>query len=255
MSTGRDVRVPDTSPEVPGVTDDAAAVADGTAVGAEGADGAGEAAGTLVETAGDEVAVVPNMGLGETRYGVTCTGAPIGPEHWLVDSATCGDRVMGLPSSVLVAGRTRNSGSIAVDMCIFLDAIIEGASRMCAIDGIVESSGIPAWAVRRLFGTFPVLQEVYNNAMDELVLTIEAAAYKAAVGMETRHTRRVRKIREGSDGESQKEETEETLDKYIPPDPALSKLILTSRMRGRYRDDGPGTQAVQINIVGPEANL
>lgn len=201
------------------------------------------------------VEIVPAMKEGESRFGVTCAGAPIGTTHWLADSAACGDRVMALPSAVLVAGRTKAAGNIAVNMSLFLDAVIEGAARMCAIEGIVESAAIPAWAVRRLFATFPVLREVYEEAMDQLVLTIEAAAYKAAAGMKTQHVRNVRKRRVGVDGEESTEETTETLDKFIPPDPALSKLILTSRMRSRYKDEDSNTQAVQINIIGPEANL
>ena len=51
------------------------------------------------------------------------------------------------------------------------------------------------------------------------------------------------------------DESEETSEKYFPPDAALSKTILTSRMRGRYKDEGGLKQAIQINISGAEANL
>jgi hypothetical protein len=44
------------------------------------------------------------MAIGEMKFGITCTGEPIGRSHWLADSAVCGDLVMALPSSVLIAG-------------------------------------------------------------------------------------------------------------------------------------------------------
>lgn len=209
----------------------------------------------LVETFGGVVGTVPMMKEGETRFGVTCTDGPIGSSHWLADSSVCGDLVMALPASVLVLGRTKSAGSIAVDMKIFLDAIVESAAKLCGLDGISEASAMPRWAVARLFGTFPVLRQVYDDAMDQAVMAVEAAAYKAAIGMQAQHVRRVRKSKTDPDGGEAVEETVETLDKTLAPDPALSKLILTSRMRGRYKDEGAGTQAVQINVIGPEANL
>ena len=45
------------------------------------------------------------------------------------------------------------------------------------------------------------------------------------------------------------------IDADLPPDPTLSKTILTSRMKGRYKDEARSNQAVIINISGPEANL
>lgn len=211
----------------------------------------GEATGEAIEVP----EIVPMLREGETRFGVTAAGGPLGSGHWLADSSVCGDQVMALPVAVLVAGRTKASGSKAVDMCMFLDAIIEGAARLCGTDGIVESASLPAWVVARLFGTFPVLRQVYDDAMDQMLMTVEAAAYKAAIGGTARHVRKLRKKKTDSDGVETLEESEETLDKVVPPDPALSKLILTSRMKERYRDDEKHTQAVQINVIGPEANL
>lgn len=63
-----------------------------------------------------------------------------------------------------------------------------------------------------------------------------------------------RKRRETPDG-VYVDEAEESSDKYFPPDAALSKTILTSRMRSRYKDEGGLKQAIQINISGAEANL
>ena len=87
----------------------------------------------LPKKADECVKVLPapafSMAVGEVRFGVTCTGEPIGRRHYLADSATCGDMVMALPSSVLIAGRTKEAGGVAVDMCMFLDAVIEGVAK------------------------------------------------------------------------------------------------------------------------------
>ena len=206
---------------------------------------------------------------GEVRFGVTCTGEPVGASHWLADSAVCGDMVMALPSSVLIAGRSKESGGVAVDMSLFLDAIIEGAAKLEGLDGVAAAATLPKWAVSRLFGTFGVLIDVYHEAVDQAVLTVEAAAMKAAIGINVINKRTMKKTKIGAPGiliaangktvetpgEKTEEVSEETLDKYIPPDPALSKLILTSRMKGRYKDEGGMKQAIQINISGAEARL
>ena len=73
----------------------------------------------------EEVTVPPqgSMSLGEMRFGITCTGEPIGTSHWLSDSSVCGDMVMALPSSVMIAGRSKEAGGVAVDMNMFLDSI------------------------------------------------------------------------------------------------------------------------------------
>ena len=215
--------------------------------------------GVVTEKA-DAVAKIPSaapfsMAVGEVRFGITCTGEPIGRSHYLADSLTCGDIVMALPSSVLIAGRTKESGGVAVDMGMFLDAVIEGTAKFKAYDGIAEAASLPVWAVCRLFGTFPVLQAVYDEAMDQAVLMVEAASMKAAIGMHMKNQRSFTKTKVGTDGFKTVDTAEETIDKYIPPDPTLSKLILTSRMRGRYKDDGGMKQAIQINISNAEANL
>lgn len=196
------------------------------------------------------------MEVGSTRFGITATGAPLGAAHWLADSSLCGEQVMALPSSLLVLGRTPTAGSVAVDTGTFLDAIIEGASRMCGLDGIVEAAGIPKWAVTRLMGSFPAFMAVYHEAMDQAVLTVEAAAYKAAIGFTAHHKRRHVKSKQDEKGkEVERTVSEETLEKTIAPDPSLSRLILSSRMKERYKDDEGVKQAVQINIIGPEADL
>ena len=194
------------------------------------------------------------MAVGDIRFGVTCTGEPLGRTHYLADSSTCGDMVMALPSSVLVAARTVVGGGVAVDMAMFLDAVIEGVSRFRAYAGIAEVASLPVWAVSRLFGTFPVLQAVYNEAMDQAVLLVEAANMRAACGVRITNTRKVTKSKDTPEGHTS-ESTTETLEKDVLPDPTLSKLILTSRMKGRYKDEGGVRQAVQINIVGAEAAL
>lgn len=191
------------------------------------------------------------MRIGERRFGITCTGNPIGDTHWLADSSTCGDLVMCLPSSVLIAGRTKEAGGVGVDMYVFLDAVIEGAGSLCGIPGIVEASTLPAWAVSRLMGTFPALMGVYHEAIDLGLLTTEAAIIKAASGMKITNVRKMKKSRYGKPFE----ESEETLEKEIMPDPALSKFVLSSRMAARYKDDGDVKQAVQVNINGVEADL
>ena len=78
---------------------------------------------------------------------------------------------------------------------------------------------------------------------------------KAAIGMRVKNQRTFKKTKTDADGLETTDTAEETIDKYIPPDPTLSKLILTSRMRGRYKDDGGVKQAIQINISNAEANL
>ena len=212
------------------------------------------------DTAPSEAAVLQigfkTMEVGSTRFGITATGAPLGAAHWLADSSLCGEQVMALPSSLLVLGRTPTAGSVAVDTGTFLDAIIEGASRMCGLDGIVEAVGIPKWAVTRLMGSFPAFMAVYHEAMDQAVLTVEAAAYKAAIGFTAHHKRRHVKSKQDEKGkEVERTVSEETLEKTIAPDPSLSRLILSSRMKERYKDDEGVKQAVQINIIGPEADL
>lgn len=209
------------------------------------------------------------MKKGEVRFGVTCTGEPVGSNHWLVDSSVYGDMVMTLPSAVLVAGRTKEAGGVAVDMLAFLDAVVEGAAKLEGLEGVAAVSSLPVWAVLRLFGTFDILMAVYHDALDQAVLVVEAAAMKAAIGMKVTNTRRMTKTKVGAPGiaiaangkvvatpgEETKEESVETIDKHILPDAALSKLILTSRMRGRYKDEGGVKQAVQINICGAAAKL
>lgn len=194
--------------------------------------------------------------VGSCRFGVTFTGEALGTSHWLADSAACGDSVMALPSSVLVAGRTEKAGGVAVDMGLFLDAIMEGAAKLNGLAGIGEAASLPMWAVSRLFGVFPALMDVYYEAIDQAVLAVEAAAIKAAIGMKVRNTRRlVKKKRDDMTGAMSEEVSEEEYDKHFMPDPTLSKLILTSRMKGRYKDEGGVRQAVQINISGAEAAL
>lgn len=191
---------------------------------------------------------------GETLFGVTASGDALGRAHWLADSSISGDLVMGLPSSVLIAARTEAGGGVAVDMAVFLDAIIEGAAKLEGLAGVASASSLPLWAVSRMFGTFPVLYAVFSEALDQTVYAIEGAAYKAALGQKVVNTRTVRKFKRGIEGNSS-ETTTETLEKEIPVDPALSKMILTSRMKGRYKDEGNVKQAVQINIIGAEARL
>lgn len=209
------------------------------------------------------------MAVGQTRFGVTATGEPIGNSHWLTDTATCGDLLMALPSSVLVAGRTAQAGGVAVDMGLFLDAIMEGTAKFKAHEGVAEAASLPVWAVLRLFGTFPVLGDVYHAAMDQAVLMVEAAGMKAAIGMHVESVRTMKKTKTGAPGilmaangrtvetpgEKTEELSEEKLTKYIPPDPTLSKLILSSRMKNRYKDDSNIRQAIQINISGAAARL
>ena len=201
-----------------------------------------------------EVSGSAMMAVGEIRFGVTATGEPIGKSHWLADSSVCGDLVMALPSSVLIAGRTEQAGGVAVDMSLFLDAVIEGTGRLLGIAGIAESASLPAWAVSRLFGTFPALRQVYDEAMDQAAMAVEAAAFKAAIGMNVKCRRTFKKDKRTPDGHFS-ESSDEEIEKYIPPDPTLSRAILTSRMKGRYKNEGESRQAVQINIMGPEANL
>ena len=119
-----------------------------------------------------------SMSLGEVRFGITCTGEPIGTSHWLSDSSVCGDMVMALPSSVMIAGRSKEAGGVAVDMNMFLDSVIEGAGRLAGLAGIAEAASLPAWAVSRLMGTFPALMSVYHEAVDQAILMVEAAAIK-----------------------------------------------------------------------------
>jgi hypothetical protein len=191
------------------------------------------------------------MSLGEVRFGITCTGEPIGTSHWLSDSSVCGDMVMALPSSVMIAGRSKEAGGVAVDMNMFLDSVIEGAGRLAGLAGIAEAASLPAWAVSRLMGTFPALMSVYHEAVDQAILMVEAAAIKAAIGMKLTNTRKVVK----TDEDGRKSSTSETLEREIMPDPALSKFLLTNRMKSRYKDTEDVKQAVQINIYGPEADL
>ena len=190
------------------------------------------------------------MQVGENKFGITCTGKPLGRSHWLADSSVCGDQVMALPSSVLIAGRTKEAGGVGIDMMIFIDSVIEGAGRLCGIDGICQSSTLPKWAVSRMLGTFPALMSVYHEAIDQAVLAVEGAAMKAAIGVKVYNRRRLHKDKGGVI-----EKSREVIEKNIMPDPALSKLILTSRMKSRYKDDGDVKQAVQINFVGAEADL
>ena len=192
-----------------------------------------------------------SMSLGEVRFGITCTGEPIGTSHWLSDSSVCGDMVMALPSSVMIAGRSKEAGGVAVDMNMFMDSVIEGAGRLAGLAGISEAASLPAWAVSRLMGTFPALMSVYHEAVDQSILMVEAAAIKAAIGMKLTNTRKVVK----TDEDGRKSSTSETLEREIMPDPALSKFLLTNRMKSRYKDTEDVKQAVQINVYGPEADL
>ena len=201
-----------------------------------------------------ETTVPGTMAVGECRFGVTACGEPLGRSHWLADSSICGDLVMALPSSVLIASRTQSGGGVAVDMAQFLDAVMEGTAKMIGYPGIAEAAAIPIWAVSRLFGTFPVMRAIYDEAMDQAVMLVEAAAIKAATGGKVTNTRKVTKSKTGINGPST-ESTTETLVKDMLPDPMLSKLILTSRMKNRYKDEGGLRQAVQINILGAEARL
>lgn len=235
---------------------------------------AGETCGTEVLIPEPAVPAPPapaplagSMKVGQTLFGVTATGEPLGKSHWLADSSACGDLVMALPASCLIAGRTAEAGGVAVDIAMFLDGIITGAAKLEGLSGIAEVTTLPLWAVGRLFGTFPALYAVYSEAMDQCVLAVEAAAFKAALGMKIRKSRKFKKERQLLDsfGKPMKNEdgtptvvsesTEETFDADLPPDPTLSKTILTSRMKGRYKDEARSNQAVIINISGPEANL
>ena len=99
--------------------------------------------------------------------------------------------VMALPSSVMIAGRSKEAGGVAVDMNMFLDSVIEGAGRLAGLAGISEAASLPAWAVSRLMGTFPALMSVYHAAIDQSILMVEAAAIKAAIGMKITNTRRL----------------------------------------------------------------
>jgi len=190
------------------------------------------------------------MEKGDIKFGITCTGTPIMDGHWLTDSSVCGDMVMALPSSVLVAGRGAQGG-VAVDMFLFLDAIIEGAATFTAVDGVAQAASLPRWAVSRMMGSFPALGAVYNEAMDEAVLTIEAAAYKASTFRTSTNTRKMIKSKAGKPTEVHRE----TLTKEVGPDAALSKMILASRMKSKYKDEGDVQQAVVLNLFGAEADL
>jgi hypothetical protein len=198
---------------------------------------------------------VAGMAIGDVRYGITCTGAPLGASHYLCDSLSCGDLVMALPSSVLVAGRTKEAGGVAVDMGVFLDGVVEGAARMNGIPGIIEAVGIPGWAVMRMLGTFPALMNVYHESMDWAKYAVEAAGFKAAVGMTVKHKRKLKRDCTGGKFGDEHEESTEDLEKELPPDPSLTKFILTSLMKNRYKDTNGVRQAVQVNINGVMANL
>jgi hypothetical protein len=226
------------------------------------------AAGGIVASANEMAVAVPQhaspvapqipvggMAIGDVRYGITCTGAPIGTSHYLCDSMSCGDLVMALPSSVLVAGRTKEAGGVAVDMGVFLDGVVEGAARLGGIPGIIEAVGLPAWAVTRMLGTFPALMAVYSESMDLAAHTIEAAVFKASIGMNVKHKRKLVRDSKGGRFGDEHEESEEDLEKQLPPDPSLSKFILTNRMKSRYKEADGVKQAVQVNINGVMANL
>lgn len=195
------------------------------------------------------------MELGEVRYGVTCTGEPIGGKHWLVDSSTCGDLVAALPTTVLIASRRKNGGGKAVNMLLLLDAVIDGAAAFDALDGIALKAGLPVWVISRLFGVFPILQNIYSEAIDQAVYTVETAAMKAAAGKLTiTRKRKMERKHDGPEGHSE-DSTIETFESQLPPDASLGKFILTNRMKRRYKDDGGQKQAVVINIANAEENL
>ena len=203
----------------------------------------------------EEVAVPPqgSMSLGEMRFGITCTGEPI--RHFTLAVRLFCMWGYGHGSSVLSndcwAKQRGGRGGVAVDMNMFLDSVIEGAGRLAGLAGISEAASLPAWAVSRLMGTFPALMSVYHEAIDQSILMVEAAAIKAAIGMKLTNTRKVTK----TDEDGRKSSTSETLNREIMPDPALSKLLLTNRMKSRYNDTEDVKQAVQINVYGPEADL
>ena len=209
-----------------------------------------------------EKQIQPMMKEGDVRFGVTCTGGVIGKTHWLADSAVCGDMVMSLPSSILIAARSKEAAGVAVDMTAFLDSVVEGAAKLEGLPGVAACASLPVWAVGRLFGTFPVLYEVYSEAIDQAVLTVEAAAMKAAIGQTVHNRRTMRKVKKEPSADDQSkqvvvsdETSTEVLSKEIMADPTLSRLILTSRMKGRYKEEGGNRQAVQINILAAESRL
>ena len=73
--------------------------------------------------------------------------------------------------------------------------------------------------------------------------------------MKLTNRREHRKTKKVGDNVVERNNSVETLDREIPPDPSLSRFILTNRMKSRYKDDGDVKQAVQINIMGAEADL
>lgn len=214
---------------------------------------------TAVDTPIDEsldALPIGAMAEGEVRFGIVATSPPLGNGHWLCDHSTCGDLIAALPATLLVKGRTPEAGGVAVDMAAFLDDVVAGAGRLEGIKGIVEETGLPQWAVSRIIGTFPAIKIAYNEAIDITMLEVEAAAIKAATGITIKQKRtRTKKQLDHKGGVVSKEEAEENFEKYFPPDTGISKFLLASRMKDRYKEETGVQQAVQINIIGPEADL
>ena len=215
----------------------------------------------LTDELAEELANMPigAMREGETRFGIIAIEGPMGigvDAHYMTDSSVCGDMIAALPRSVLVKGRTAEAGGVSVDIGTFIDDVIEGAGRLEGVKGIVEASGLPHWAVARLLGTFPVLKIVYDEALNEMMLAVEAAAVKAATGMSIKVNKTRTKKQLDHKGMLVGEEvSEEDSERYFPPDAGMAKFLLANRMKNRYKDDGGIQQAVQINIVGPAADL
>jgi len=198
----------------------------------------------------------PALPEGSSRFGITATAGPLGASHYLCDSAVCGDLVAALPASVLVAGRSDAAGGYAVDMSVFLDALMEGAAKLKGREGIAEAASLPMWVVCRMLGTFPVLEVLLGEAMDALKYEVEAALVKAAIGVDVVHKRSRSRKSVNPKGELvETERTEDVLEKAAVMDVAAAKYFLTNRMKERYKDDGGQKQAVQINFIGPEADL
>lgn len=193
--------------------------------------------------------------VGKVIGGVTITGKPLGTSTWVADASASGDLVAALPESVLVEARSGTSG-VAVDLRKFLDDLPSAAGKFEGVKGIALATRYPVWVVTRLFSVFPVLQNVYYEAMDLAVMEVEGAAFRAAIGVKLKTERRFKKkMRDPMTGKEVEQTVEEVTEKDAPPDPTLSRLILTSRMKNRYKDNGGQKQAVVINITGAENDL
>ena len=184
------------------------------------------------------------MVTGQVERRLQCLKAPLGADgHWLCSTLPCGDRLAELlPAQIAImpAGSSGSVKPVVIDFEALLDAMVEavrGEGGPHKQPKVAELLGVPCWALAYIFARFPILNDAHGEILSALGCDVMTTAVQAALGggkvrLKRTMTKREPKATKDDKGNVVKvmtpvSEVEEVLEKELPPDPTLIKMLLT----------------------------